>query len=59
MVLGVLVGGRSYTLKKYMFVLVIVFGVVLFMYNPKKAASSGGDAANGGTIGVGEMMLVS
>jgi len=56
MVLGVLVGGRHYALKKYMFVLIIVAGVALFMYNPNKAATAG-DTAGG--LGIGELMLVS
>jgi UDP-galactose transporter B1 len=55
MILGVLVGGRSYTLRKYMFILIIVFGVALFMYNPNK----GGSAASSSGLGIGELMLVS
>ncbi|KAJ8688427.1 hypothetical protein QAD02_024222 [Eretmocerus hayati] len=32
MVLGVLIGGKSYPLKKYCFIALIVTGVILFMY---------------------------
>jgi UDP-galactose transporter B1 len=54
MVLGVLVGGRSYSLRKYLFVFSIVIGVGLFMYNPNKASKS---SAPGG-LGVGELLLI-
>lgn len=54
MVLGVLVGGKSYTLRKYLFVLLIVVGVSMFMYNPKKAAQG----ASGDGLGIGELLLV-
>uniref|UniRef100_A0A182MGA7 Sugar phosphate transporter domain-containing protein n=1 Tax=Anopheles culicifacies TaxID=139723 RepID=A0A182MGA7_9DIPT len=37
MLLGVLVGRKSYTLQKYVFVLLIVVGVVLFMFKDKKS----------------------
>jgi len=30
-----LLGGRSYSVRKYMFILMIVLGVILFMYKPK------------------------
>lgn len=40
MILGVLLGGRSYSLRKYLFVLLIVLGVALFMYKPRNSPSS-------------------
>jgi UDP-galactose transporter B1 len=39
MILGVLIGGKRHTLKKYLFILLIVVGVALFMY--KKDVSFG------------------
>ncbi|CAB3258982.1 unnamed protein product [Arctia plantaginis] len=53
MILGVLVGHKSYPLKKYLFVLLIVIGVVMFMYKDqgsKKVEESQG-------IGIGELLL--
>jgi len=55
MILGVLIGRKSYPLLKYMFVLMIVAGVALFMYKDKAAAKSG-DTAGG--LGLGEIMLL-
>ncbi|XP_019560644.3 solute carrier family 35 member B1 homolog [Aedes albopictus] len=40
MLLGVMFGRKSYTLQKYMFVLLIVIGVVLFMFKEGKTSSS-------------------
>lgn len=40
MLLGVLLGRKSYPLRKYMFVLLIVIGVVLFMFKEGKTNSS-------------------
>lgn len=56
MLLGVLIGGRSYALRKYLFVLTIVMGVGLFMYNPNKAASDSGKGS--GELGIGELLLI-
>lgn len=53
MVLGVLLGRKSYPLKKYLFILLIVIGVVLFMF--KEQAKKGGDVQ---LFGVGEVLLV-
>lgn len=39
MLLGVLIGRKSYTLQKYLFVVLIVIGVMLFMYKDGKANS--------------------
>jgi len=57
MLLGVLIGGRVYALRKYLFVLTIVVGVGLFMYNPNKAAAAAGKQPSG-ELGVGELLLV-
>lgn len=40
MILGVLLGRKSYPLKKYMFVLLVVVGVALFMFKDGKSKSS-------------------
>ncbi|XP_013772206.1 solute carrier family 35 member B1-like isoform X1 [Limulus polyphemus] len=55
MILGVLIGRKSYTLLKYLFVLLIVTGVCLFMYKDNKAAS---DTQSGSLIGMGELLLL-
>nr|XP_018900964.1 PREDICTED: solute carrier family 35 member B1 [Bemisia tabaci] len=52
MILGVLLGRKSYPLKKYIFVLLIVTGVAMFMYKDKKSAS------NDSTFGFGELLLI-
>jgi len=56
MILGVLVGRKSYPLLKYLFILMIVVGVALFMYKDRVgvAAVSAGD----GVLGVGELLLL-
>ncbi|KAG0712694.1 Solute carrier family 35 member B1 [Chionoecetes opilio] len=53
MVLGVLLGRKSYAWRKYVFVLMIVIGVALFIYKDSKAG-----AASGGGLGIGEVLLV-
>jgi len=53
MVLGVLLGRKSYPLTKYLFVLMIVVGVGIFMYKDK--ASAGGSSS---ILGIGEILLV-
>ncbi|XP_058058735.1 solute carrier family 35 member B1 homolog [Anopheles bellator] len=54
MLLGVLVGRKSYTLQKYLFVLLIVVGVVMFMFKDGKT--------NSGAVleheGLGQLLLV-
>merc|ERR1740131_133374 len=55
MVLGVLVGKKSYPLLKYLFILMIVMGVALFMYKDKAGNASGGSDS---IIGVGEILLL-
>ncbi|XP_019759916.2 solute carrier family 35 member B1 homolog isoform X1 [Dendroctonus ponderosae] len=54
LVLGVLVGRKSYTLKKYLFVFIIVLGVVLFMLKDNVASSTAEDSG----FGVGELLLI-
>lgn len=56
MILGVLVGRKSYPLLKYFFVMMIVAGVALFMY--KDGAASTAAAGDGGLMGVGELLLI-
>jgi len=43
---------KSYSLQKYLCVLTIVAGVVVFLYNPKKAGSEGV------SIGIGELWIL-
>lgn len=52
MLLGVLIGRKSYSLQRYLFVLLIVVGVVMFMFQKDKAADS--DHA----FGLGEILLL-
>jgi len=54
MILGVIIGRKSYALKKYLFVLLIVIGVVIFMFKDDKAASDGGSSG----LGLGELLLL-
>merc|ERR1719228_2799459 len=56
MVLGVLVGRKSYPLLKYMFILMIVGGVALFMYKDKATKTSAGTTDS--LIGGGEVLLL-
>ena len=56
MILGVLIGRKSYSLLKYLFVLMIVGGVGIFMY---KDNVTGGKSADASIIGTGELLLVS
>lgn len=53
MILGVLIGQKTYALQKYLFVLLIVIGVVLFMYKDGKSNSQ----ATADKSGVGELLL--
>jgi len=55
MILGVLVGKKSYPLLKYLFTLMIVMGVALFMYKDKAGKAS---ADSDSLIGVGEILLL-
>ncbi|MCL4128401.1 UNVERIFIED_CONTAM: hypothetical protein GTU68_037634 [Idotea baltica] len=54
MILGVMLGRKSYSWRKYLFILMIVIGVALFMY---KDNASGGEKAGDG-IGLGEILLL-
>ncbi|EFA03644.1 solute carrier family 35 member B1 homolog [Tribolium castaneum] len=53
MILGVLLGKKSYPFKKYIFVLLIVVGVVLFMFKDK-----GKPAQQDMEFGLGELLLI-
>ena len=56
MILGVLMARKRYPLAKYLFVLMIVIGVAMFMYKPKR----GGSALDADHVfGWGEALLVS
>jgi len=57
MFLGVLVARKRYPLIKYFYVVLIVLGVVLFMYKKPKESKKMEDT--GGLIGIGEFLLVS
>ena len=52
MILGVLIGRKSYPLLKYLFVLLIVIGVSLFMYKDGKSNT----AADGDSL-IGEIFV--
>ncbi|XP_044762788.1 solute carrier family 35 member B1 homolog isoform X2 [Coccinella septempunctata] len=54
MIFGVLLGRKSYTLRKYFFVLLIVIGMVLFMLKDKTSSK----VDNGTTFGIGEILLI-
>ncbi|XP_026761813.1 solute carrier family 35 member B1 homolog [Galleria mellonella] len=54
MILGVLLGRKSYPLKKYFFVLLIVTGVVLFMYKDQNNKAT--DTSQG--FGLGELLII-
>lgn len=53
MILGVLIGRKSYSIQRYVFVLVIVVGVVLFMLKDGKGSSS-----DSHSFGLGEILLI-
>ncbi|XP_043286949.1 solute carrier family 35 member B1 [Venturia canescens] len=54
MILGVLLGRKVYPMKKYLFVLLIVIGVIVFMYKDGKSSAKQSD----GQIGIGEFLLL-
>ncbi|CAF1217663.1 unnamed protein product [Adineta steineri] len=56
MLLGVLIARRRYPLIKYFYVLLIVAGVVLFMYKKPKETTK--MVESGGIIGIGEFLLM-
>lgn len=54
MILGVLLGRKSYPIKKYLFVFMIVVGIITFMYkDSKKAVVHSGESV----IGFGEILV--
>lgn len=55
MILGVLIGHKRYAFQRYFFVLLIVFGVVLFMMKESKVNTA---AATEQVIGIGEVLLI-
>ncbi|XP_053639218.2 solute carrier family 35 member B1 [Cherax quadricarinatus] len=55
MVLGVILGRKSYTWKKYVFIFLIVVGVAMFIYKDSKAAAA---STGGVVIGLGEVLLL-
>jgi len=58
MILGVLVGRKSYPLLKYLFILMIVVGVAIFMYKDKVGTNKSTMSTEEGLVGVGELLLV-
>lgn len=52
MILGVLIGRKSYSMQKYFFILLIVAGVVLFMYKEGQVNK------NTENTGLGEILLI-
>lgn len=56
MILGVLIGHKSYSLRKYIFVLLIVIGVALFMF--KGELGGGSYIPTLGLLGMGETLLL-
>lgn len=56
MLLGVLVARKRYPWTKYLYVLLIVLGVVLFMYKKPKEESKMSES--GDFVGIGEFLLV-
>lgn len=53
MILGVLIGRKVYPLQKYLFVFLIVMGVVLFMYKDQSKKTS----TESMVLGIGELLL--
>ncbi|XP_030751142.1 solute carrier family 35 member B1 homolog [Sitophilus oryzae] len=53
MLLGVLLGRKSYPLRKYVFVFLIVFGIIIFMLKEKASKS----ASEEGGFDTGELLL--
>ncbi|ESN96954.1 hypothetical protein HELRODRAFT_85944 [Helobdella robusta] len=59
MILGVLLARKKYPYSKYMYVLMIVLGVAMFMYKPKKNISpTNQDKVGGISVGYGELLLL-
>lgn len=65
MILGVLIGGKRHSLKKYLFVSMIVAGVALFMYKKDHSVPSKHDVNEPDSfmsylsaLGIGELLLI-
>jgi UDP-galactose transporter B1 len=56
MLLGVLVARKRYPWIKYFYVMLIVLGVVLFMYKKPEQTTKVTDTS--GIVGIGEFLLV-
>lgn len=56
MILGVILARKVYPAMKYLSVMLIVFGVAIFMYNKEKSKAKEGDDH---LMGIGEMLVVS
>ncbi|KAF7490886.1 Solute carrier family 35 member B1 [Sarcoptes scabiei] len=54
MLIGVLYAHKHYSLQKYFYVLLIVFGVGIFLYNPTKSSSS----SSTNSYFIGELLLL-
>ncbi|VDM80148.1 unnamed protein product [Strongylus vulgaris] len=50
LIFGVLFAGKKYSWRKYLFILMIVFGVAVFLYKDKKSTTEK-------QIGIGELLL--
>jgi solute carrier family 35 (UDP-galactose transporter), member B1 len=57
MILGVVLARKRYTWRKYLFVLMITFGVALFLYKPSE--NKGKAHVDDPVFGWGEVLLVS
>ena len=58
MILGVLVGRKSYPLLKYLFILMIVVGVAIFMYKDNVGTNKNTMTKGESYVGVGELLLI-
>lgn len=54
MILGVLIGRKTYPMQRYLFVLMIVIGVILFMYKDQVKST----ATEYTSFGVGETLIL-
>jgi UDP-galactose transporter B1 len=59
MVLGVLLGRKSYPLRKYCYTLMIVLGVAVFMYKSERERGGGGGSDSGGSTSFGQFLIIS
>ncbi|KAA0200199.1 hypothetical protein HAZT_HAZT001260 [Hyalella azteca] len=56
MIMGVIIGRKVYSLKKYLFIGLIVMGVVLFIYKDQQATTAAAAEVSG--PGLGELLLL-